>query len=80
MNLKIGQKVTIEKKVLEKMVKDSTLIKMPIWINNNIYIIKDIDNKQKIAFLNIKLANTDTNKINIIYLKSIKKRKKRKTS
>lgn len=72
MKFKIGDKVKIKK---DKAVNINFT---PTWYSENIYTIKDFDKKYKVATLDKNLPNISKNIINICYLKSLKKERKKK--
>ena len=74
MKFKIGDKVKINKKkvflygISEKV----------SWYSEEIYTIKEFDKYYKVATLDRNLHNHTSNAINIYYLKSLKKERKKK--
>jgi len=69
MKFKIGDKVKINKKKANWN---------PTWYSDEVYTIKEIDEKKNIITLDRNLHNHSNNIINIYYLKSLKKERKNK--
>lgn len=78
-NFNIGDVVIIDKKkVINFNLKFSKEIHLPPWYTNQIYTIIEKDSKNnECVFLNKNLPNSD-NRINIAYLKLLKKERKKK--
>ena len=71
MKFKIGDRVKISKK--KALCLNNIL---PDWYSDEVYTVKEFDEEYKIVTLD-KILLTD-NKINICYLKSLKKERKKK--
>jgi len=77
MKFKIGDKVKIsKKKAILWPGTDKEYI--PNWHSEEIYTIKEFDKDYKVATLDRKLHNHTGNMINICYLTSLKKERKKK--
>jgi len=73
MKFKIGDKVKINKK--KALCLNNVL---PCWYSDEIYTIKEFNKDYKVATLDRAIYNHSNNKINIFYLKSLKKERKKK--
>ena len=77
MKFSIGDKVKIKKdKCYIRFGKESE--KLIYWYSDEIYTIKEFDKDSKVATLDRTLHNHTSNMINICYLKSLKKERKKK--
>ena len=76
MKFSIGDKVKIIKKKCYLFGKESE--KLISWYSEEIYTIREFDKDYKVATLDRALNNHTSNMINICYLKSLKKERKKK--
>jgi hypothetical protein len=74
MKIKIGDKVKINKKKVNLDSYNNT----SSWYSDEIYTIKDFDKKCNIATLDRNLHHRNDCRIHILYLKSLKKERKKK--